>query len=44
VIAKLLQLEGRAHWQDCGQTQEEEEKDVSRFKEAFKEFDFTLDE
>jgi hypothetical protein len=44
VLAKLLHLEGRAHWQDCGQTQEDEERDVARFKEAFKEFDFTLDD
>jgi hypothetical protein len=43
VLAKLLQLEGRAHWQDCGQTQEDEERDVAKFKEAFKEFDFSLE-
>ncbi|KAF2420755.1 hypothetical protein EJ08DRAFT_528691 [Tothia fuscella] len=41
VVAKLLGLEGRVAWQDCAQTEMEEETDVEAFKEAFKEFDFT---
>jgi hypothetical protein len=40
VLAKLLRLDKRIDWKDCGQTQAEEEKDVEKFKEAFKEFDF----
>lgn len=43
VLAKLLGLEQRVHWQDCGQSQEEEAADAQAFKEAFKEFDFSLD-
>ncbi|KAF4467636.1 hypothetical protein FALBO_5485 [Fusarium albosuccineum] len=42
VVAKLLGLEDRNFWQDCGQTVEEETKDVEAFREAFKEWDFTL--
>ena len=41
VSAKLLGLEGRVMWQDCGQTEAEETKDADGFKEAFKKFDFT---
>lgn len=41
VLAKLLRLDSRIDWKDCGQTQAEEEKDVEKFKEAFKEFDFS---
>jgi hypothetical protein len=44
VLAKLLGLDSRADWHDCGQSPEEEEKDVKVFKEAFKEFDFSLEE
>ncbi|KAF2134426.1 hypothetical protein P153DRAFT_371809 [Dothidotthia symphoricarpi CBS 119687] len=40
VLAKLLRLDKRLDWRDCGQTQVEEEQDVQRFKEAFKDFDF----
>jgi hypothetical protein len=40
VLAKLLRLDKRVDWHDCGQTQAEEEADVARFKEAFKTFDF----
>ncbi|KAH7080772.1 CwfJ C-terminus 2-domain-containing protein-like protein [Paraphoma chrysanthemicola] len=40
VLAKLLRLDKRIDWHDCGQTQAEEEADVARFKEAFKTFDF----
>jgi diadenosine tetraphosphate (Ap4A) HIT family hydrolase len=44
VAAKLLGLEGRIMWQDCGQTEAEETKDAEGFKEAFKAFDFTEQE
>jgi hypothetical protein len=40
VLAKLLRLDDRLDWRDCGQTQEDEEKDVENFKKAFAEFDF----
>ncbi|KAI8939034.1 hypothetical protein NX059_004874 [Plenodomus lindquistii] len=40
VLAKLLRLDSRLDWRDCGQTQAQEEEDVDRFKKAFKEFDF----
>lgn len=40
VLAKLLRLDKRLDWRDCGQTQAEEEQDVQKFKEAFKAFDF----
>lgn len=40
VMAKLLRLDERIDWHDCGQTREEEEGDVGAFKEAFKKFDF----
>ncbi|KAG5980407.1 hypothetical protein E4U55_004056 [Claviceps digitariae] len=42
VIAKLLGLEKRFYWQDCEQTVEEETQDVEAFREAFQEWDFTL--
>jgi len=41
VLAKLLRLDKRLDWRDCGQTQAEEEQDVANFKKAFKVFDFT---
>jgi hypothetical protein len=44
VLAKLLELDSRADWKECGQALEDEEKDANQFKEAFKEFDFSLDE
>ena len=40
VLAKLLRLDKRIDWKDCGQTQAQEEQDVEKFKEAFKSFDF----
>lgn len=40
VLAKLLRLDARLDWRDCGQTQAQEEADVRKFKEAFKIFDF----
>ncbi|CEI64229.1 hypothetical protein FVEN_g9067 [Fusarium venenatum] len=42
VVAKLLNLENRLSWKGCEQTVEEETKDVEAFREAFKEWDFTL--
>jgi hypothetical protein len=42
VLAKLLGLEQRIDWHDCGQTHEQEEADVGAFKSAFKHFDFAL--
>ncbi|KAI9775154.1 MAG: hypothetical protein M1839_001405 [Geoglossum umbratile] len=44
VMAKLLGLEDRKDWRDCVQEQQEEVKDADRFKEAFKAFDFSLEE
>ncbi|KAF1930320.1 uncharacterized protein M421DRAFT_3398 [Didymella exigua CBS 183.55] len=40
VLAKLLRLDKRIDWKDCGQTQPQEEQDVEKFKEAFRAFDF----
>lgn len=42
VVAKLLQLENRFVWQDCVQARDEEVKDVEAFRDAFKDWDFTL--
>lgn len=42
-LAKLLGLEKRVVWRDCEQTEEEETKDTEAFREAFKEWDFTLE-
>ena len=44
VMAKLLGLEGRMNWRDCGQSDEEEKRDAEGFKGAFKRFDFSLEE
>ncbi|CEN61989.1 Putative CwfJ domain protein [Aspergillus calidoustus] len=44
VMAKLMGLEKRINWKDDVQSQAEEESDAAAFKEAFKEFDFTLEE
>ena len=43
VLAKLLRLDSRADWHRCGQTEADEKTDVESFKEAFKEFDFSLE-
>jgi diadenosine tetraphosphate (Ap4A) HIT family hydrolase len=40
VLAKLLRLDQRIDWRDCGQMQAEEEQDVEKFKKAFEAFDF----
>ncbi|KAF4594761.1 CwfJ domain-containing protein [Ophiocordyceps camponoti-floridani] len=42
VIVKLLGLETRLSWQDCQQTVEEETSDAQAFREAFKDWDFTI--
>ena len=44
VMAKLLGLEKRMHWQDCTQSDAEEKKDAEAFKASFKAFDFSLDD
>ncbi|KAL8987899.1 MAG: hypothetical protein Q9177_002953 [Variospora cf. flavescens] len=44
VMAKLLGLESRMNWRDCAQTDEEETKDAGAFKEAFKQFDWALED
>lgn len=44
VLAKLLGMEGRSHWQDCGQSETEEKADVEAFKKSFSAFDFSLEE
>ncbi|KAF7165134.1 hypothetical protein CNMCM5623_009442 [Aspergillus felis] len=44
VMAKLMELENRMNWKNGVQPQEEEEADAAAFKEAFKEFDFSLQE
>ena len=44
VLAKLIGLEKRFVWQDCAQIEEEETKDVQAFREAFKGWDFTLEQ
>ncbi|KAJ8608028.1 hypothetical protein MRB53_039934 [Persea americana] len=41
VMGKLMKLESRTNWKDCGQSRQEEEADVARFKEIFKAFDFS---
>ncbi|KAK4192842.1 CwfJ C-terminus 1-domain-containing protein-like protein [Podospora australis] len=42
VMAKLLGLEKRTFWQDVVQSEDEEKANVAAFREAFKEWDFTL--
>lgn len=44
VLGKLLGLEARSHWQDCGQSEAQETTDAETFKTAFKTFDFSLEE
>lgn len=43
VLAKLMGLEDRLIWQDCAQSVEEETQNVDSFREAFKDWDFTLE-
>lgn len=42
VMGKLLGLQERTHWKDCGQSREEEVRDSEAFKEMFAPFDFNL--
>ncbi|RMJ21257.1 cwfJ domain-containing protein, partial [Aspergillus sp. HF37] len=44
VMAKLMQLDSRVNWKDAVQGPAEEEKEAGAFKEAFKRFDFSLEE
>jgi len=44
VLAKLLGLESRMNWRDCGQTEQDETAEAEAFKKAFKTYDFTLEE
>lgn len=44
VLAKVLSTPDRIHWKDCNQTMDDEIADVTAFKEAFKDFDFSLEE
>ena len=41
VLGKLLGLQERTHWKDCGQSKAEEEKECDAFKELFAPYDFT---
>lgn len=41
VMAKLLGLETRMQWQDCGQSHSDEVADVEAFKKAFEQWDFS---
>lgn len=42
VMAKLLGLEDRTVWQEVVQSEDEEKADVAAFREAFKEWDFSM--
>ena len=42
VMSKLLRLENRVDWHECGQSHEDEVADVEGFKAAFKDYDFSL--
>ncbi|KAK5658881.1 hypothetical protein OQA88_1695 [Cercophora sp. LCS_1] len=44
VMANLLRLEDRVVWRDVEQTVDEEKNDADKLREAFQEWDFTLDE
>lgn len=44
VMAKLLDLEKRADWRQCEQTEVEETADAEAFKTRFEPFDFSLQE
>ncbi|KAL9127565.1 MAG: hypothetical protein Q9217_003582 [Psora testacea] len=44
VMAKLVGLEGRMHWKDCVQDEAKEKIEAEAFKEAFKAYDFSLEE
>lgn len=42
VLGKLLGLEKRRHWKDCGQSVEEESADAEAFKGMFEQYDFNM--
>jgi hypothetical protein len=42
VMAKLLRLEERSDWHECGQSHDDEVADAEEFKKAFEKFDFSL--
>ncbi|KAF9103919.1 hypothetical protein BGX27_010315 [Mortierella sp. AM989] len=42
VLAKVLETPDRANWKSCTKDAEEERKDSVAFKQAFKNYDFTL--
>jgi hypothetical protein len=44
IMAHVLGAPEREDWKACSQTTEEEKADADHFKEAFKPFDFSLDE
>ena len=44
VMAKLLGLEKRVNWRDCGQEEAEEVADAEAFKKAFRQYDFSMEE
>lgn len=44
VLAKLLGLETRFNWRDCGQSEEEETAEAEAFKKEFEKYDFSLRE
>ncbi|KAI9886361.1 MAG: Cullin-3 [Watsoniomyces obsoletus] len=44
VMAKLLVLQDRINWKECLQDETEETQDVEKFKLAFHDFDFSLDD
>ncbi|EPS44081.1 hypothetical protein H072_1956 [Dactylellina haptotyla CBS 200.50] len=44
VLSKVFGLEDRANWKDCAQDFEDEVRDAEAFKQAFKDFDFSLDD
>ncbi|KAJ5585501.1 uncharacterized protein N7459_005301 [Penicillium hispanicum] len=43
VMAKLLELDKRMNWKDATQSVDEEEADATAFKEAFKQYDFSME-
>lgn len=43
VMAKLLGLEPRMDWRDCGQEVDEERRDAEAFKKGFRPWDFSFD-
>lgn len=43
VMAKLLGLETRTDWRDCGQEVDEERRDAEAFKKGFRPWDFAFD-